>query len=54
MVATFWAIATFLSLIILSVCATSWYIALQQQREGSRVPYSRYWSAPAPKNQDMT
>lgn len=51
MVATFWAIATFLSLIILAVCATSWYIALQQQREG--IPASRYWRDPPP-NQDLT
>jgi hypothetical protein len=54
MAVIFWACATFVAMILLAVCATSWYIALQQQREGSRVPYSRYWSAPAPKNQDMT
>ena len=52
MAVIFWALATFVALILLAVCATSWYIALQQQREGV-MPTSRYWRE-APRNQDLT
>lgn len=52
MAVIFWACATLVAMILLAVCATSWYIALQQQREGIR-PTSRYWR-PAPRNQDLT
>lgn len=51
MAATFWAIMTLLAMILLAICATSWYIALQQQRDG--IPPSRYWRGPPP-NQDLT
>lgn len=46
----FWGFATLGSLVLLGVCAASWYVALRDQRDG--VQNSRYWR-PAPKNQDL-
>lgn len=51
MTVIFWALATLAALVLLGVCAASWYIALHNQREG--IPTSRYWR-PAPRNQDLS